>query len=181
MVEALRDRMLQGPGGVERPFTAEEMVALAESVDESFDCSNYRKFKCATYTRNRVHLNEHFELVVICWEPGQASSIHDHGRSNCLYRVIQGTMIGLFGTIFGVGAGVLVASYIDVIIPALEQFFHTQFLPTGVYPITELPAQMELPQVVRIAILSFMLSVLATIYPALRAAKTQPAEALRYE
>lgn len=93
MVEALRDRMLEGPGGVERPFTAEEMIALGRSVDESFDCSNFSKFKCATYTRNRVHLNEHFELVVICWEPGQASSIHDHGRSNCLYRVLEGVMV----------------------------------------------------------------------------------------
>ncbi len=95
--------------------------------------------------------------------------------------MIQGTLIGLFGTIFGVASGVVVASNIDVIIPALERFFHTQFLPTGVYPITQLPAQMETSDVVRIALLSFVLSIVATIYPALRAAATQPAEALRYE
>jgi len=95
--------------------------------------------------------------------------------------MIQGTLIGLFGTILGVFFGVIVASNIDVIIPAIERFFQTQFLPTGVYPITELPAQMETSDVIKIALLSFVLSILATIYPALRASKTQPAEALRYE
>ena len=83
--------------------------------------------------------------------------------------------------VLGVVSGVTVASYIDVIIPALEQFFHTQFLPTGVYPITELPADMKFSDVMKIAILSFSLSVIATVYPALRAARTRPAEALRYE
>jgi lipoprotein-releasing system permease protein len=95
--------------------------------------------------------------------------------------MIQGTLIGLFGTLLGVFFGVLVASNVSVIIPALEQFFHTQFLPTGVYPITELPSKMEISDVLRIGIMSFVLSILATIYPALRASKTQPAEALRYE
>ncbi len=98
-----------------------------------------------------------------------------------LVFMIQGTLIGLVGTILGLIAGVTVAAHIDVIIPALEQFFHTQFLPTGVYPITELPSDMKTSDVIRIGILSFTLSILATIYPALRAAKTQPAEALRYE
>jgi len=98
-----------------------------------------------------------------------------------LVFMIQGTLIGLVGTIFGIIAGVAVASHIDVIIPALERFFQTQFLPTGVYPITELPSEMKSSDVIRIGILSFTLSIIATIYPALRASKTQPAEALRYE
>ena len=98
-----------------------------------------------------------------------------------LVFMIQGTLIGLAGTIIGVIAGVLVASNIDVIIPALERFFQTQFLPTGVYPITELPADMKSSDVIRIAVLSFTLSIIATVYPAIRASKTQPAEALRYE
>ena len=95
--------------------------------------------------------------------------------------MIQGTLIGLVGMVLGVVSGVTVASYIDVIIPALEQAFQTQFLPTGVYPITELPAEMKLSDVVKIAVLSFSLSVIATVYPALRASRTRPAEALRYE
>ena len=95
--------------------------------------------------------------------------------------MVQGALIGLIGTLIGVVLGVLVASNIDVIIPALERFFQTRFLPPGVYPIAELPSEMKVDEVVRIALLSFVLSLLATIYPALRAARTKPAEALRYE
>ena len=95
--------------------------------------------------------------------------------------MVQGTVIGVVGTVLGLGSGVLIASYIDVIIPALEQFFQTQFLPTGVYPITELPSDMQKSDVIKISVLSFLVSVLATLYPALRAAKTKPAEALSYE
>jgi lipoprotein-releasing system permease protein len=95
--------------------------------------------------------------------------------------MVQGTIIGVVGTLLGLASGVLIASYIDVIIPALEQFFQTQFLPTGVYPITELPSDMQQSDVIKISVLSFVISVLATLYPALRAAKTKPAEALSYE
>jgi len=95
--------------------------------------------------------------------------------------MVQGILIGAVGTILGLGSGVLIASYVDVIIPALEQFFQTQFLPTGVYPITELPSDMRQSDVIKISLLSFGISVVATLYPALRAAKTRPAEALSYE
>jgi len=95
--------------------------------------------------------------------------------------MVQGTLIGVVGTLLGLGSGVLIASYIDVIIPALEQFFQTQFLPTGVYPITELPSDMQQSDVIKISLLSFIISIIATLYPALRAAKTRPAEALSYE
>jgi lipoprotein-releasing system permease protein len=95
--------------------------------------------------------------------------------------MVQGTVIGVVGTLLGLGSGILIASYIDIIIPALEQFFHTQFLPTGVYPITELPSDLKQSDVIKISVLSFLVSVLATLYPALRAAKTKPAEALSYE
>ncbi len=95
--------------------------------------------------------------------------------------MVQGTLIGLIGTLAGLVGGIVVASHVDVIVPALEQFFQTQFLPRGVYPITDLPSEMKQSDVVRIAILSFSLSILATLYPALRASKTRPAEALRYE
>ncbi|MCZ6796574.1 MAG: lipoprotein-releasing ABC transporter permease subunit [Gammaproteobacteria bacterium] len=98
-----------------------------------------------------------------------------------LVFMVQGTLIGVVGTLLGLGSGVLIASYIDVIIPALEQFFQTQFLPTGVYPITELPADMRQSDVIKITLLSFLVSIIATLYPALRAAKTRPAEALSYE
>ena len=95
--------------------------------------------------------------------------------------MVQGTIIGLIGTLVGLASGVLVASYIDVIIPALEAFFQTQFLPTGVYPITDLPSDLQQSDVIKISVLSFVISMLATLYPALRASKTRPAEALSYE
>ncbi len=95
--------------------------------------------------------------------------------------MVQGTLIGLVGTLLGLVSGVIVASNIDVIIPALEQFFQTQFLPRGVYPITDLPSEMKQSDIVRITLLSFCVSVVATLYPALRASKTRPAEALSYE
>jgi len=102
-------------------------------------------------------------------------------RSVMMVFMVQGTLIGFIGTLVGLAGGVAIASYIDVIIPALEQFFQTQFLPKGVYPITELPSDMKLSDVSKITILSFIMTILATLYPSLRAAKTKPAEALSYE
>jgi lipoprotein-releasing system permease protein len=95
--------------------------------------------------------------------------------------MVQGTLIGLVGMLFGLGSGVAIAAHVDTIVPALEQFFHTQFLPRGVYPITELPSEMKHSDVIKISLLSFGISIVATLYPALRASRTRPAEALRYE
>lgn len=98
-----------------------------------------------------------------------------------LIFMVQGTVIGIIGTLFGLLSGIWLASYIDVIIPALEQFFQTQFLPRGVYPITELPSDMRQSDVIKIGLLSFVVSLIATIYPAFRAARVRPVEALSYE
>ena len=85
--------MLEGPGGTDRPLTRDEMIAYAKSVDLSaFDCAGQTKFNEARYARNTVCETDHFELVLICWRPGQASAVHDHGRSNCLYLVIEGEL-----------------------------------------------------------------------------------------
>lgn len=93
MVRKLRDRILKGPGGVDRPLTADEMLGYARSVDlGALDLEECSSFRTERYARNRILLNDHFELVVICWLPGQASSIHDHGESNCLYLVARGEM-----------------------------------------------------------------------------------------
>lgn len=94
MVLKLRDRILRGPGGVERPLTPQEMEALARSVDlKTLDLTGYRRFQDECYARNTVLLNAQCELVVICWLPGQMSAIHDHGSSYCLYLVVEGTMV----------------------------------------------------------------------------------------
>ncbi len=102
-------------------------------------------------------------------------------RSVLAVFMIQGILIGVIGTVIGVVLGVVISLNIETIIPALEQFFQTRFLPEGVYPITELPSDMEWNDVISIAVLSFSMSILATFYPALKAGHTDPAEALRYE
>jgi predicted metal-dependent enzyme (double-stranded beta helix superfamily) len=94
MVLKLRDRILAGPGGVKRPLTPQEMEAIARSADlATLDLSGYRRFQDECYARNTVLLNDQCELVVICWQPGQMSAIHDHGSSYCLYLVVEGTMV----------------------------------------------------------------------------------------
>jgi lipoprotein-releasing system permease protein len=102
-------------------------------------------------------------------------------RSILAIFMIQGILIVVIGKVIGVVLGVIISLNIETIIPVLEQFFQTQFLPKGVYPITELPSDMEWNDVISIAVLSFSMSVLATFYPALKAGHTDPAEALRYE
>ena len=95
--------------------------------------------------------------------------------------MVQGTLIGLVGMLLGLASGIAIAANISTIVPALEQFFQTQFLPRGVYPITDLPSEMKQSDVIKISLLSFGISIVATLYPALRASRTRPAEALRYE
>ena len=95
--------------------------------------------------------------------------------------IVQGTLIGLIGTLAGVAGGVLLASNIDVVVPAIERLFGVHFLAKDVYYISELPSEVQVGDVVAIATVSFVLSLLATLYPSWRASRTNPAEALRYE
>jgi lipoprotein-releasing system permease protein len=93
----------------------------------------------------------------------------------------QGLVIGALGTLIGVLLGVLVASNVDVIVPALERLFRFHVMDPSVYYIAAIPSELRLGQVATIGAIAFALTVLATIYPALRGAATEPAEALRYE
>jgi len=95
--------------------------------------------------------------------------------------LVQGLAIGLLGSLTGVGLGLLIALNIDVIVPTIEAIFQVRFLPRDVYFISELPSDVRLSDVVTVGLMAFGLSVLATLYPSRRAAKVQPAEALRYE
>ena len=81
----------------------------------------------------------------------------------------------------GVIGGVWLASNVETIVPAIESMIGQKFLSADVYYISDLPSDMHWNDVITISIVAFVLCLLATIYPALRAAKTQPAEALRYE
>jgi len=94
--------------------------------------------------------------------------------------LVQGTLIGVLGTIAGLIGGILLASNIDVVVPFIEQFTGPVLDPE-VYYIDEMPSELRIPDVIKIGLMSFFLSVLATIYPAWRASRTDPAEALAYE
>lgn len=95
--------------------------------------------------------------------------------------LIQGTMIGALGTVLGLIGGVALAANVEVVVPFLENLFGIHFLSKDVYYISELPSELQAPDVVLTALVSFALTVLATIYPSYRASKVNPAEALRYE
>ncbi len=95
--------------------------------------------------------------------------------------VVQGTLIGVIGLIAGVIGGVAVALNIDVVVPCIERLLGMQFLAKDVYYISELPSDMHWSDVGTISGVSFVLTVLATLYPSWRASRTEPAEALRYE
>ncbi|MEO8629813.1 MAG: lipoprotein-releasing ABC transporter permease subunit [Betaproteobacteria bacterium] len=95
--------------------------------------------------------------------------------------IVQGTLIGVVGTVIGVVGGVLIALNVSVLVPAIERLLRVQFLAKDVYYISDLPSDLQLRDVVIIALMSLVLSLLATIYPSLRAARVNPAEALRYE
>ena len=95
--------------------------------------------------------------------------------------VIQGTVIGLFGTLIGAATGVPVALHVFEIVSWLEQLFQTDFLPSDVYYISDITADVRPKEVITYAVSAFAITVLATIYPAWRASRTMPAEALRYE
>jgi len=95
--------------------------------------------------------------------------------------MVQGTIIGLFGTLLGVLGGVALSLNVETLVPALEGFLDTKFLSPDVYYISDLPSDLHMQDVVKIALSAFSLTIIATLYPAWRAARTQPAEALRYE
>ena len=95
--------------------------------------------------------------------------------------IVQGTVIGVIGTLLGTIGGVTLSLNIDTIIPAIEQLLGTKFLSAEVYYISELPSKLNWDEVVWISGLAFLLSLLATLYPAWRGARIQPAEALRYD
>ena len=95
--------------------------------------------------------------------------------------MVSGTLIGLIGTVIGTVAGIITAMNINSIIQTLESWFNTEFLSKDVYYITEISADLRTPDVLTIVGIAFGLSILATLYPAWRASRVAPAEALRYE
>ena len=95
--------------------------------------------------------------------------------------MVQGVLIGVMGTVLGVIGGILLTINLEHILAAIEAVFNVTLLPSDVYYITGLPYELDAGEVVLIAAVALTMSFLATLYPAWRAARTQPAEALRYE
>jgi ABC-type multidrug transport system fused ATPase/permease subunit len=85
--------------------------------------------------------------------------------------MIQGALIGMIGTLLGVVGGILLALNVGTVLPALERLFNVQFLDKTVYYISELPSDLQRADVVTIAIIALVLALVATVYPAWRAAK----------
>ncbi|MEI6116764.1 MAG: lipoprotein-releasing ABC transporter permease subunit [Burkholderiales bacterium] len=95
--------------------------------------------------------------------------------------LVQGALIGVVGTLLGVGLGAAIAYNIDVLVPGLEHLFGVKFLPREVYFISALPSDPRLADTVTIAVTSLVLSLLATLYPSWRASRLQPAQVLRHD
>ena len=95
--------------------------------------------------------------------------------------IIQGILIGFVGVILGVTSGVWLALNVETLVGRIENYFEIKFLSPDVYYISDLPSDMHWQDVTVISAVAFLFCILATIYPAWRAARTQPAEALRYE
>ena len=95
--------------------------------------------------------------------------------------IVQGALIGVIGTLLGMVGGVLIALNIETVVPFIEHLFGVQFLAKDIYYISDLPSELQWGDVMVITVVSLVLSLLATLYPSRRAAKTNPAEALRYE
>jgi len=95
--------------------------------------------------------------------------------------MIQGSLIGIIGTLLGVIGGVLLALNVESVVAGIEQLLSVEFLSAEVYYISDLPSELRWEDVVKFAGVSLVLSLISTLYPSWRAARTEPVEALRYE
>ena len=95
--------------------------------------------------------------------------------------MVQGALIGFIGLGLGIAGGVALALNVDVVVPLIERMLGTQFMSKEVYYISNLPSELQWKDVTTITGVSFVLSLVATIYPSWRASRVNPAEALRYE
>ena len=95
--------------------------------------------------------------------------------------MVQGTLVGLLGTLIGVALGVLVAFNVDVIVQYIEHVFGVHFLDKDIYFISEMPSDVHWDDVAHVGGVAVLLAFVATLYPSWSAARVNPAEALRYE
>ena len=95
--------------------------------------------------------------------------------------LVQGGLIGIVGTLLGTALGLVLAFNVHSIVPWLERTFGFQIMPGDVYYVTQIPSEVHLFDVVAIPSVALLVALLATVYPARRAAAVAPANALRYD
>jgi lipoprotein-releasing system permease protein len=95
--------------------------------------------------------------------------------------LVQGALIGLVGTVAGVLLGWLIAVNFETLLKGVESLFNIQFLDAAVYSMSDLPTELRAADVLQVSLVTLALAALATIYPAWRASRTLPAEALRHD
>lgn len=95
--------------------------------------------------------------------------------------MVQGTLVGVIGTLLGLILGVALATYAEPIVNGLERLLGTDLVSSEVYFINSLPSEIRTTDLFTICGIAIVLSVLSTLYPSWRAARVQPAEALRYD
>jgi len=123
-------------------------------------------------------------VMVVREKQGDIAILRTMGTSLQSIRnifLVQGFFIGLIGTALGIALGIAVSLAIGDIVAALQKLTGVQFLSADIYPVNYLPSQVQSQDVLLVGALALVLSLLATIYPAARAARTRPAEILRYE
>jgi len=102
-------------------------------------------------------------------------------RSVMAVFMVQGALIGVLGTLIGVASGLFIASNLASIFPTIERVVGFPLIPKDIYFISSLPSEPRANDIVPIAVISIILSLVATLYPSWRASRVRPAEALRYD
>jgi lipoprotein-releasing system permease protein len=123
-------------------------------------------------------------VMVVTDKRGDIAILKTQGLSNIAVMgifIVLGCVIGSVGTLIGMLGGVALALNVETIVPAIEKAFGVQFLAADVYYISEVPSKLIWSDVYWITGMAFLLSLLATLYPAWQAARINPAEVLRYE
>jgi lipoprotein-releasing system permease protein len=123
-------------------------------------------------------------VMVVTDKRGDIAILKTQGLSNLSVMgifVVLGCIIGAIGTVLGIVGGVSLALNVETIVPEIEKLFGVHFMAADVYYISEVPSKLILTDVYWIATMAFILSLLATLYPAWQASKINPAEVLRYE
>lgn len=123
-------------------------------------------------------------VMVVVEKQGDIAILRTFGASTTTIMAIfmvQGSFIGLLGTLLGLGFGLLLTLVVEPLLRLVEAVFGMQFLKSDVYPLTYLPTELSAQDLIQVGSIALVMSFLATLYPAWRASRSQPADVLRYE